>query len=290
MCSIGDAIYGVPWVLETRALFYNKALMARARLDSTRPPETWEEFSRAAAAVQRLGRGVHGCGVPAGGRSVIAKTLLPFLWGNGGRVLSRDLRRAVLDSARNVEALEFYLGLRAVGTMGPQEALEREFKGGRLGFLIAGPRLCREIQRESPGLRYGVAQVPRPSGERGEHVCWAEGEVLASFNASRRKHEAIELARFLVRPDHALAVAAAAGSVVPATLGADTSAYFRARPGERMMVRQLETARFAPNHPAWSEMEAAIEDETEHALHDRKNAADAVRDAQVRLAELLGRR
>ena len=56
------------------------------------------------------------------------------------------------------------------------------------------------------------------------------------------------------------------------------------------MVRQLETARFTPHHPAWSEMEAAIEEEIGHALHDRKSAAEAVRDAQVRLAELVGRR
>ena len=36
MCSIGDAVYGLPWVLGTRALFYNKSLFARApRFDAS---------------------------------------------------------------------------------------------------------------------------------------------------------------------------------------------------------------------------------------------------------------
>jgi maltose-binding protein MalE len=55
-------------------------------------------------------------------------------------------------------------------------------------------------------------------------------------------------------------------------------------------MRQLVGARYAPNHPAWGEMEAAIEDEVEQALDDRKSAAQAVKDAQAKLAELVGNR
>jgi multiple sugar transport system substrate-binding protein len=290
MCSVGDAIYGVPWVLETRALFFNKTLFARARLDSTRPPETWDELYRAAAAIQRLGHGVHGYGVQVGERHVLSKKVLPFLSGNGGSILSDDLRRAVFDSAANVQALEFFLSLRRVGTMGQQDALDGEFRAGRLGLDLSGAWLFERIPRESPGLSYGVALVPRPAAGRGTSASWAGGEVLVSFNASKHKHLALDLARFLVRPENALRLAAAARSVQPASMGADTSAYYRARPQERMMVSQLEHARFMPNHPAWGEMEAAIEDEVEQALFDRKQAAEAIRDAQARLSELVGKR
>ena len=113
--------------------------------------------------------------------------------------------------------------------------------------------------------------------------------MLVSFNAAKRKHLALDLARFLVQPENAIRIAAAAKNVQPATLGADTSAYYRARPQEAAMVRQLARARFTPNHPAWGEMEAAIEDEVEQALYDRKSAAQAVKDAQAKLAELVGK-
>jgi multiple sugar transport system substrate-binding protein len=280
----------VPWVLDTRALFYNKSLFARARLDSTRPPETFDELYRAAAAIQRLRRGVHGYGVQAGERTVLAKKVLPFLWGNGGSILSDDLRQAVFDSAQNVEALEFYLSLRRVGMIGQQDVLDREFREGRLGLQLSGAWLVGQIREEDPGLRYGVALVPRPAHDRGTHASWAGGELLVSFTASRQKHLALDLARFLVRPENALALAAAVKSVEPATAETETSGYYVARPQERMMVRQLENARYTPNHPAWGEMEAALEDEVEQALQDRKSAAQAVRDAQARLAGLVGAR
>src|SRR5205085_3503559 len=115
LCSIGDVSYGMPWVLGTRALFYNKTLFARAGLDSTRPPETWDDLKEAAAAIDRLGHDVHGYGVQAGERSVLFKKFMPFAWGNGGRVLTDDLRAPDFDTPRNVEALEFYLALRHVG-------------------------------------------------------------------------------------------------------------------------------------------------------------------------------
>jgi multiple sugar transport system substrate-binding protein len=290
LCSVGDALYGVPWVLDPRALFFNGRLLARARLDPNQSPETWDELQRAAAAVQRLGRGVHGFGVPAGEPGALAQQLLPFLFASGGSILSADLRRAVFDSAANVRALEFLLSLRRVGTVGRPDSIEREFTAGRLGFILAGPRLLGALGEGSRDLQCRVGLVPRPRPDTLPAASWADGEVLVSFNAAKRKHLALDLARFLVQPENARRLARAVKGVEPATAGTDTSGYYRERPGEATLIRQLAGARYAPNHPAWGEMEAALEDEVEQALNGRKTAAEAVRDAQARLAELVRKR
>lgn len=290
LCTVGDAIYGMPWVLGTRALFWNKALFARAGLDSTRAPETWDELAKAAARIQRLGGGVHGYGVSAGDRQKLFKKFMPYAWGNGGEILSAGLDSVRFDSPENVQALDFYLSLRKAGTIGMQDQLDREFKEGRLGAQISGAWLLKQIPRETPGLRYGVAVVPRPAADRGTHASFAGGEVLVSFTGSRRKEAALRLARFLVQPENALALARSAESVQPATVGADTLEWYRERPGQAAMIRQFESARFTPNHPEWDAMEQAIEEEIEQALYDRKSAAEAVRDAHARLAELVGKK
>ena len=72
-------------------------------------------------------------------------------------------------------------------------------------------------------------------------------------------------------------------------MGADTSAYYRERPREQLMIRQFETAVPTPNHPEWVDMEAAIEDEVEQALYHKKTPAKAIADAQARLAELVAK-
>ncbi|HKQ59539.1 MAG TPA: extracellular solute-binding protein, partial [Candidatus Eisenbacteria bacterium] len=280
LCAQGGKVYGVPWVMGTRALFYNKTLFARAGLDSTRPPETWEELEQAAAAIQRLGGDVRGYGVQAGERYVLFKKFMPYAWGNGGRILSDDLTKAEFDSPQNLAALEFYLSLRRVGMMERQNLLDRAFKEGKLGLQISGAWLFKSIPRDAPKLHYGVALVPRPERDRGFHASFAGGEVLVSFTAAKRKDGALELARFLVRPENALALAASAQSVQPATVGAETSAYYRERPNEQLMIRQFETAVPAPNHPRWVDLETTIEDEVEQALHDRKTAAQAIAAAQ----------
>jgi len=278
----------MPWLVGTRALFYNKSLLARAGYDSTRPPETWSQLRDASESIQRLGGGVHGFGVQGGQRTVLFKKFMPFAWGNGGTILSDDLKTCTFDSPENREALDFYLSLREVGLVANQDTLDRAFKSGKLGFEIGGAWLLRSIPREAPGLHYGVALVPRPDEERGTHASFAGGEVLVTFQRSSHKAEALMLARFLVRPDNALALAMAAQNVQPAAVDADTFAYYREHPSAQMMIRQFETAVPTPNHPAWEDMEAAIEDEVNKALQG-KPAAQSIADAKVKLDRLLAK-
>jgi ABC-type glycerol-3-phosphate transport system substrate-binding protein len=294
LVTLGDAVYGLPWMLGTRVLFYNKALFARAGLDSSRAPETWEELRAAAAAIDALGGGVRGCGVQAAERNILFKKFMPFAWGNGGRILSDDLSAAEFDSPENREALDYYLSLRDLGRLGTQDSLDRAFAAGRLGVIVSGAWLLNALPRDAPGLRFGVALVPRPAVERGTHASFAGGELLVSFQASKHKHAALQLARFLVAPAQASALALRIRSVQPALVAAETTAAYRGRPHEQVLLRQIETAYFTPNHPRWSEMEEAIEDAIGRALGDpsparAEVAARAVSEAQQRLAALVRR-
>ncbi|MEO5617996.1 MAG: hypothetical protein ABIS67_09505, partial [Candidatus Eisenbacteria bacterium] len=105
---------------------------------------------------------------------------------------------------------------------------------------------------------------------------------------AKRRAEALTLARFLVRPENAMALSMAAMDVQPSAIGMDTASFYRDRPEQQVMLRQFETARFTPVHPAWGDMEKAIEEEVEQALYDRKTAAQAVKDANARIAGALG--
>jgi len=110
-----------------------------------------------------------------------------------------------------------------------------------------------------------------------------------SFGASKNKPGALELARFLMRTENALALASAA-RVLPATVRADTIQVARDHPGWQMMLRQLDSAMAPPNHAAWTEMEAAIEDELGPALHGTKTATQAVQDASTKLEGLAAKK
>jgi len=293
-CSRGETIYGLPWVIEPRVLFFNRSLLARAGLDGARAPETWDDLARDAAAIERLARrahlrDVHGLGFAAAGSGGQFDDFMPLAWGRGGGILSTDLDSSLFDSPENRAALVYYLSLRkSVASESPDD-LERDFAAGRLGLLCADGALATRLPAR--GFELGVARIPRWAGEGGRHAAVARGGVLASFRGSREKEAALRLARFLLAPECAEAIASA--DALPARIEADSVMAARGNPIVRALLRPLEDVRFPPNHAEWDSMRLAIEDGLALAWRDslappESAAARASAAVDRRLAQLLG--
>jgi multiple sugar transport system substrate-binding protein len=283
----GGRIYGLPWVVGTRALFLNRSLFRQAGLDPTQAPVTWEELIDAATRIDALGPNVYGFGLNAGERYVLFKKFMPFAWGNGGDVLTSDLKRSVFNSPANIEALAFYQRLAKVSLLEKQDVIDRAFMDGRVGMMISGAWNLRAIPEQAPALEFEVAMVPRPAPDRGRHASFAGGEFLVSFARSPRTKEAIQLARFLIQRDNAVALCRLARSVQPAARGAEQDPYYRDHPQDRLFVTQLQTAVAPPPHPQWVEIEEVLDGAIEETLYGRRTAADAVRVASDRIDQLL---
>jgi multiple sugar transport system substrate-binding protein len=296
LCSRGETIYGLPWVLEPRMLFFNRSLFARAGLDSARAPETWNDLARDAASIEHLARrtrqaGLHGLGLGLAGSERQFEDFMPLAWGRGGEILSADLDSSRFDSPENREALAFVLRLRRASALGSGQQLESEFAAGRLGLLCAEGTLAGRI---APGtLDFGVALIPRPDAPEGRHASIARGGVLASFRGSRQKEAALRLARFLIDPDRVQLVTAGEIGVLPARLAPESPP--AGGELERDMIRQLENLHFPPNHAAWDSMKLAIEDGLADAWTDsiappESAAAHATAAVDRRLVEILSGR
>ena len=283
MAKVNGKSYGLPWAVGTRALFCNKDLFARAGIDTSQGPETWADLLGAARKINALGGGIAGFGANAGERYVLFKKFMPFAWSNGGQLLTADGTGSAFDSPENREALTYYLTLAKNGRVDKQDQLDEAFMRGKLGAEISGAWLFRKIPKQAPTLNYGVSLVPRPAADKGTHASFAGGEILTSFAASKNHAGAWRLARFLASREAALMLAKANQSVQPAARGAESDAYYQARPKERVLLEQLALAVPTPNHPAWLDMESAIEDEVEKALYGKASATSAIKSASDRI-------
>jgi multiple sugar transport system substrate-binding protein len=277
-------VYGLPWVLGTRALFVNLALFERARVDSL--PRTWQGLLEASKKVDGLGSDVYGFGLNSGERYVLYKKFMPFAWGNGGAVLSEDMSRSVFDSRQNLEALRFLTTLRASSLLEKQDVLDRSFIEGRVGIVLSGAWLLRTLEKEAPSLRYAVTLVPRPDAG-GTHASFAGAEVLVSFRGSKHPQGALELARFLMQKENAVALARAVRSVQPAAVGAEDDPYYREHEADRVFIEQLRTAVGTPPHARWAEIEDIVNESLEEALHGSKSPEEALREGSKRIEALL---
>jgi len=284
LCSLGDAMYGLPWLLKTRVLLWNRALFARAKLDTTRAPGTWDELRDAAARIEKLGGGVHGFGLTdAPGERFVS--FMTFAWGNGGELLSARLDSCRIDSPENAEALEFLLSLAPVSLVAGRDSLASEFERGRLGLWIADAGYAVEARRRDPSLPLGAALVPSPAEDHGTHASTGTGTVLASFTRSRRKEDALRFARYLGERQNTLALAAALQTVFPPHPGVEEAPEYRDRPEVRLIIRQLETAHFEPLLRDRNLMLGAVDSLVGDALAHRRSAR-----ATVGLADSLIRK
>ncbi len=288
-CTLNGAVFGIPWVAGTRALFYNKELFANAGLDPGKPPETWSELAACARKIHAPARGVYGFGLNTGERYVLFKKFMPLAWGNGGTILTPDLRRSTLYSKQNIEALDFYCSLKPYSLVEKQDVLDMAFKQDKLGMMISGGWNLRTIPADAPGLKFGVALIPRPGPGRGTHASFAGSEILVTFANSKHKAEALKLARFLVARDNVIALCRATKSVQPALRGAETDPYYETQPEERTFVVQLKTAVAPPAHPKWVEVEDEINAAVEEALYGRKTSGEALLEAHKKIEDIISR-
>ncbi len=248
-------LFGAPWLVGTRALFYNKDLFRKAGLNPDNPPKTWNDLLEYSRKIEALGGGVHGFGIYVGEPYTPWQLFLPFAWSDGAEVLSPDFNKSLINSPEFIETLSFYNSLKKYSIKDRQAQVNQAFAEGKVGMQISGEWNLMLIPQNNPGLDYGVAVVPKPYLNKGEPVSFAGGEVLVIFKQSKHPREAAKLMDFLIREDNIMKVVKSQKNVLPPTKESIKDPYFDEQPKQRVFFEQMLTAKPAPNHPNWQKVE-----------------------------------
>lgn len=279
-------IFGYPWLLGTRVLFYNKDLMRRAKIDTTRPPETWSEWLKQAQAINSLkGGDVHGFAANTFERHRLYKKFLPLFWSAGGEVFNKD-GSCALNSKAGLDALTFYTQLCKAGVFDTQRELDLAFQRGKIGFTISGDWLLQQLRRDPKAPNYGLALMPRADGHIS--VSFAGGEYLVVPKKSAHAQEAQLFIDFLLQPENNLKLCRAIG-FVPAHTAAARNPYFTEDANLNIFNKQLESSRSTPVHPRWVEVEELIESAVERAMYGGTTPDSALARACSEIDQLLSR-
>jgi len=259
-----DTLYALPWMLDTRILYFNLDLLGGVGMGI---PQTWDDMAETCARIDRLGEDYFGFGCNSAERHRLYKKFLPFLWSNGGQVLSEDGSSARLDSPEAIRALEYYLGLCDCGLIESQRRLEEYFREGRIGFVVSGGWLLRRLKLNPPSFKYRLVEFFTPSGDTGKS--FFGGEYLAISADSKKLEAARKLVEFLTRREKSQALCDAAGFGFPPygnLEGTDTEVAAE--------IRQLEHSISNPPTPLWVDIEQDIEDAIEAAMFRHGTASE----------------
>jgi len=198
---VGGALYGVPWYVDTRLLFYRRDLLARAGFPE--PPKTWQEWSRALAAIKAL--------VGPERYSVLLplnefEPLMVLALQQGDPLLRDGGRYGNFESPGFRRAFAYYLEMfrrqwaPPVANTQISNAWE-ELGRGYYSFYINGPWNIGEFRRRLPSEQQGSWMTAPMPGPEGPGASVASGASLVIFRRSRHKEDAWRLVEFLSDPE-----------------------------------------------------------------------------------------
>ncbi|TCT33005.1 ABC transporter substrate-binding protein [Martelella mediterranea] len=203
--KVDGKLYGLPFRAEAHAMIYNKGMFEKAGLDPDKFPETWSELNETASALTSGSQ--YGMGIAGGGE--VSNTVfrsLPFLWMNGGGILSEDLSSSILDAPESAEALEFYTDFKADGLAPPSTlendgtALRRLFIAETIAIYQSGQFDLASITQENPDIDIGTALIPHPEGKERSAILGGWNFVIPA--AAKNKGDSAAFLNFLVQPEN----------------------------------------------------------------------------------------
>jgi multiple sugar transport system substrate-binding protein len=249
---IGNQLYGVPWYVDTRLLFYRKDLLRKAGFDQ--PPRDWAQWRRMLAALSDPQRKTYGILLPTNEYEQLMSLALQ----QPDTLLRDHGRYGNFQSAGFKRALSFYVDtfrLKQAPAISNVEAGNpwTEFGNGVYAFYFSGPWNIGEFRQRLPAAeqdQWGTAVLPGPDGPSDSGVGAAGGSSLVIFRSSPHKQAAWTLIEYLSQPDVQRRFYELLGDMPPRRSSWQQGS-LRDDAQARAFREQLEHVRPSPRVPEW---------------------------------------
>lgn len=289
---IAGTLYGIPWYVDTRVLFYRRDLLREAGHDT--PAATWSEWRDAMRGVRASTKGrTFGALLPTD------EWAEPIILGlqKGASLLNAEGTRGAFQEPAFAEAAEFYVGLFREG-LAPTLAntqvanLYQQFANGDFAMYPTGPWNIGEFRRRlPPSVQDGWRTMPMPSADGTESpgVSLAGGSSLVVFRGSARKDDAWKLVEYLSEPAQQSRFYRLVGDL-PARKSAWADPALANDPAVAAFRVQLDHLARTPQVPEWEQICTRVWEHLEPAIRGRASVATALADLDVDVDQILAKR
>ncbi len=250
---INGTVYGVPWYVETRLLYYRTDIAEKAGI--TAAPATWEDLTTMAKAMQDKGGAKWG--ISLGTKNW--QEYLPFLWSNGGDVVDAS-GKFTLNSPAAVEALTYYDSFfkDKVSPSSVPEGFDitPAFVAGTNPMFFSGPWHMGLIDAAGgAGIKGKWAVAPMP--KKVTATSFVGGSNVVVYKNSKNKDAAWAFVQYLSDPQTQVAWY---GDVtdLPAVQSAWTDPALAGDANVTLFGEQLKDTKAQPATATWSELATAL--------------------------------
>ncbi|WP_288468002.1 extracellular solute-binding protein [uncultured Curtobacterium sp.] len=245
--TVDGKLYCAPKDFSTLGLFINKADWKAAGLTDADVPTTWDQLKTVSEKLTRDGR----VGLST---SPQVERLGAFMAQAGGALTNADQTKATVDSAANVQALDYVKGLLDDGSMKFSSDLGESWGGDAFGknkaaMTIEGNWLTGAMSSSYPSVDYQVVSLPK--GPKGAGTlqftnCWG----IAKDSPNQKA--ALSFVEKMTSTDQQLTFAKDFG-VMPSVESA-ASTWKREYPQYAAFLDQADVAQGLPNKAGTSDV------------------------------------
>ena len=264
---VDGRLYGVPWYVDTRIVFYRTDLLDAAGCEPF--PRTWQAWLECMRRVVAL---------PGGERFAILlptdEWAQPVVLGlqQGATLLADDGSRGAFSSPEFARAFDFYIQIfreRLAPALSTSQIgnVYQQFAEGRFAMYITGPWNLGEFRRRLPASAlavWGTAPLPAPD-ESWPGVSLAGGASLVIFKSSERKQAAWQVVEYLSRPEVQLEFYRLSGDL-PARVSAWRDPLLADDPQVAAFFTQLGHVQPMPRVAEWEQIATRLYERAEEAI------------------------
>ena len=191
LANVKGKTYGVPFVLSTPILYYNKTLFTQAGLDPNKPPTTWDEVATDAAAIKAK-TGKDGAYIDCLTKGSKDWCLQSLIRSNGGRVISTDGSKLSFADAPAVQAVTMAQGLVNSGSTPKlqQKPAYTEFAAGGMGMILETSAVQSVFQKGAKTGKWELGAAAEPAFGSQPVIPTSSGSALFMLSKDPAKQRA----------------------------------------------------------------------------------------------------
>jgi multiple sugar transport system substrate-binding protein len=199
LASVKGKTYGVPFVLSTPVLYYNKTLFTQAGLDPSKPPTTWDEVAKDALAIKTK-TGKDGAYIDCLTKGSKDWCLQSLVRSNGGRVISTDQSKLSFGDTPTVQAVTMAQDMVNSGATPKlqQKPAYTEFAAGGMGMILETSAVQSVFQKGAQTAHWDLGATTEPAFGSQPVIPTSSGSALFMLSKDPAKQRAAwDLIKFL---------------------------------------------------------------------------------------------
>jgi multiple sugar transport system substrate-binding protein len=288
---VDGVLYGIPWYVDTRVLFYRSDILAA--VGYPRAPRTWSEWLDAMTRIESEHKARFAILMPTNEFEPIEMLALS----NGSTFLDAQGTHGAFEQPAFRDAFNFYVdifhrGLAPVVSNTQVANLYQQFAQGDFAMHITGPWNVGEFKRRLPPEmkgKWATAPLPARDASAPTGVSMAGGASFVIFRASRHQAAARKLIEFLSQPAEQVRFFERTGDL-PARRSAWAAPALANDPYFPAFREQLERVQPFPKVAEWEQIATSIFQHGESAVRRASTPAAALADLDRTANDILAKR